>query len=397
MITNTGKNLLAKYLVGQTPSYASHIAVGCGTTPVVPGHIFNTEEINSMKNKQSLNFEMFRVPIISRGFVNEDGLSKVVLTAEMPTEERYEITEVGIFSAGSNPVAGSFDSRVIYSFAETDGWLYSIDGESPSNIFSQYGPLDGDAANGVINVVDSNNQELKVFSTNADNRIFTNENRVERNERCRFLNNIVAMRGDTSTLSYNPQGSMVGLTGSDYIVLDPTSVDFTKNSPLDELRLAFSVVNRVPGTSLVPAAVPDNVKILLEFSHTGTDGNLQYAKFVVDIDDTNYAQGTSENEHNFANNRYVVVNRTFQELEKTLRFKWSDVTTAKIYASVRKENLLSDSFYVCLDALRIENTTSTNSLYGLTGYSVIKNINARPVIKSSNTTNYIEFRFVLDV
>ena len=344
MITNTGKNLLAKYLVGQTPSYA-----------------------------------------------------KVVLTAEMPTEERYEITEVGIFSAGSNPVAGSFDSRVIYSFAETDGWLYSIDGESPSNIFSQYGPLDGNAANGVINVVDLNNQELKVFSTNADNRIFTNENRVERNERCRFLNNIIAMRGDTSTLSYNPQGSMVGTTGSDYIVLDPTSVDFTKNSPLDELRLAFSVVNRVPGTSLVPATVPDNVKILLEFSHTGTDGNLQYAKFVVDIDDTNYAQGTSENEHNFANNRYVVVSKTFQELEKTLRFKWSDVTTAKIYASVRKQNLLSDSFYVCLDALRIENTTSTNSLYGLTGYSVIKNINARPVIKSSNTTNYIEFRFVLDV
>jgi hypothetical protein len=35
MITNIGKNLLAKYLVGQTPSYASHIAVGCGTNPRV--------------------------------------------------------------------------------------------------------------------------------------------------------------------------------------------------------------------------------------------------------------------------------------------------------------------------------------------------------------------------
>jgi hypothetical protein len=119
MITNTGKNLLAKYLVGQTPSYASHIAVGCGANPVTPDHTFTTEELNSMKNKESLNFEMFRVPIISRGFVNEEGLSKVVLTAEMPTEERYEITEVGIFSAGSNPVAGSFDSRVVYYFSET--------------------------------------------------------------------------------------------------------------------------------------------------------------------------------------------------------------------------------------------------------------------------------------
>ena len=386
MITNIGKNILAKYLVGQTQSYASHIAVGCGATPLASDGVFGDYSL-----KESLDFEMFRVPIISRGFVNEDGSSKVVLTAEMPTEERYEITEVGIFSAGSNPVAGSFDSRVVYSFAETDNWLYSVDGESPLEIPIEYGPLDGEENNGNIN------QESKVFSTNADNRIFTNENRVERNERCRFLNNIIAMRGDTSNISYNPQGSMVGLTGSDYIVLDPTSVDFTKNSPSDELRFAFSVVNRVPGTSLSPAIVPDNVKILLEFSHTGTDGNLQYAKFVVDIDDTGYQSGISQNTHDFTNNRYVVVSKTFQELEKSLRFKWSDVTTAKIYASVIKGNLPSDSFYVCLDALRIENTTSTNSLYGLTGYSVIKSVSARPVIKSANTTNYIEFRFVLDV
>ena len=387
MITNVGKNLLAKYLVGQTTSYASHIAIGCGAMPLDS----DSGVFADYSQKQSLDFEMFRVPIISRGFVNEEGLSKVVLTAEMPTEERYEITEVGIFSAGSNPVAGSFDSRVVYSFAETDNWLYSVDGESPLEIPIEYGPLDGEENNGNIN------QESKVFSTNADNRIFTNENRVERNERCRFLNNIIAMRGDTSNISYNPQGSMVGLTGSDYIVLDPTSVDFTKNSPSDELRFAFSVVNRVPGTSLSPAIVPDNVKILLEFSHTGTDGNLQYAKFVVDIDDTGYQSGISQNTHDFTNNRYVVVSKTFQELEKSLRFKWSDVTTAKIYASVIKGNLPSDSFYVCLDALRIENTTSTNSLYGLTGYSVIKSVDARPIIKSANTTNYIEFRFALDV
>ena len=135
----------------------------------------------------------------------------------------------------------------------------------------------------------------------------------------------------------------------------------------------------------------------MEFSHTGTDGNLQYAKFVVDIDDTGYQSGTSQNTHDFTNNRYVVVSKTFQELEKSLRFKWSDVTTAKIYASVIKGNLPSDSFYVCLDALRIENTTSTNSLYGLTGYSVIKSVDARPIIKSANTTNYIEFRFALEV
>ena len=390
MITNVGKNILAKYLVGQTTSYASHIAIGCGTKPVDSDYPFNPSELLAMKNKESLDFEMIRMPIISRGFVDEDGLSKVVLTAELPTQERYEITEVGIFSAASNPVAGAFDSKLVYSFSDTDNWRYSIDGESPTNIFSEYGPLDGENDDGIIN------QTPKVFSTNADNRIFTNEHRVDRNERCRFLNNIIAMRGDTSSLSYNQQGSMVGATGSDYIILDPTSINFTKNSPLDELRLAFSVINKLPGTSLIPAIVPDNVKILLEFSHT-TNSTTQYAKFQVDIDDIGYENGTAENTHDFENNRYIVVGKTFQELDKSLGFSWAEVTTAKIYATITKDNLPSNSFYVCLDALRLENNTATNSLYGLTGYSVIKNIQSRPIIKSANTTNYIEFRFALDV
>ena len=386
MITESGKNILAKYLVGQTTSYASHIAIGCGANPVASDHTFNDSQLSAMRDKESLDFEMVRMPIVSRGFVNEDGLSKVVLTAELPTQERYEITEVGIFSAASNPVAGAFDSRVIYSFSEADNWRYSIDGESPINIFSEYRPLDGESNNG--NII----QTPKVFATNADNRVFTDEDRVDRNERCRFLNNIIAMRGDTSSLSYNPQGSMVPLTGSDYIVLDPTSVDFTKNSPLDELRLAFSVVSRVANSQ----TIPDNVKILLEFSH-GSGTSVQYAKFIVDIDDIGYEDGTSEDTHDFENNRYVVVSKTFQELDKSLRFRWAEVSVAKIYVHVTKDNLASDSFYVCLDALRLENNTATNSLYGLTGYSIIKNVGSRPIIKSENTTNYIEFRFALDV
>jgi|LakMenE18May11ns_1017448.scaffolds.fasta_scaffold9958239_5 hypothetical protein len=397
MITNSGKNILAKYLVGQTTSYASHIAIGCGTKPVVSDHPFSPAELLAMKNKKSLEFEMIRMPIISRGFVDEDGQSKVVLTAELPTQERYEITEVGIFSAASNPAAGAFDSRVVYSFSDTDNWRYSIDGQSPVNIVPKYEPLDGNSANGVINVVDENLQPLKVFATNADNRIFTDEDRVGLNERCRFLNNIIAMRGDTSDIEYNLQGSMVGATGSDSIVLDPTTIDFTKNSPLDELKLAFSVVNKTPGTEQVPAIVPDNVKILLQFSHNLTNQGVQYAKFAVDIDNIGYANGTSENNHDFENNRYVVVSKTFQELDKSLRFNWAEVTTARIFVTVTKNNLPSDSFYVCLDALRVENNTATNSLYGLTGYSVIKNVQARPIIKSANTTNYIEFRFALDV
>lgn len=383
MITNIGKNLLAKYLVGQIQSYASHIAVGCGPNPVASdGGNFGDYAL-----KKSLDFEMFRVPIISRGFVNEDGIDKVVLTAQLPTEERYEITEVGIFSAASNPVAGSFDSRNIYSFAETDSWLYQPFNSPAIEIDSVYSPLDGQSENGIIN------QTLNVFQTNADNRVFTQQDRVARNERCRFLNNIIAIVGNDSTLTRNLSGKLDIGTGSKYIRLNETTVDFTKNSPLDELRFAFSVVNKVANSN----TVPDNVKILLEFSHTGLNSSQEYARFEVDIDHVGYTEGTALETINFASNRYVVATKALKDLNKTDNFDWREVAVAKIYACVTENNLPSDQFYVCLDGLRLENITSTNSLYGLTGYSVIKTVGAKPIIKSANTTNYIEFRFALGV
>jgi hypothetical protein len=382
MITNIGKNLLAKYLVGQTQSYASHIAVGCGPTPVASDGVFQDYSL-----KKSLDFEMFRVPIISRGFVNENGIDKIVLTAELPTEERYEITEVGVFSAASNPVAGAADSRNVYSFADTDNWLYQPVGSASIEIPVRYGPLDGDSENGIIN------QTVSVFKTNADNRIFTNEQRVARNERCRFLNNIIAIAGNNSTLTKNNANNLVVGSNSKYIRLNETSVDFTKNSPLDELRLAFSVVNKVGNSN----TVPDNVKVLLEFSHTGPNASQEYARFEVNIDDQGYAQGTASDKRNLATNRYLVVTKAFKDLIKTENFDWREVAVTKIYACVTEAGSPSDLFYVCLDGLRLENTTSTNSLYGLTGYSVIKSVGSKPIIKASNTTNYIEFRFALDV
>ena len=382
MITNIGKNLLAKYLVGQTQSYASHIAVGCGASPLASDGDFGDYSL-----KKSLDFEMFRVPIISRGFVNENDIDKIVLTAELPTEERYEITEVGIFSAASNPVAGSFDSRNIFSFTDTDNWLYQPFNSPAIDIPVRYEPLSGDAENNNIN------ETAPVFETNADNRVFTDEYRLERNERCRFLNNIIAIAGNNSTLTRDESGIIRVTSGSKYIRLNETTVDLSKNSPLDELKLAFSVVNKTANSN----TVPDNVKILLEFSYIGTNSLVEYARFEVDIDDESYVAGTADDTFDFSKNRYVVATKSLKDLRKTDNFDWREVNIVKIYSCVTEAGSPSNLFYVCLDGLRLENISSTNSLYGLTGYSVIRSAGSKPIIKSANTTNYIEFRFALGV
>lgn len=377
MITNTGKNILAKYLVGQAPAYASYIAIGCGATPLP-----SDGELGDYSDKESLDFEMFRVPITSRGYVTENGQSKIVFTAELPTAERYEITEVGVWSAGSNPSAGAYDSKTIYSFSGTENWEYHANGE-PALIPPIYEPLDS-GSNPPNNIISTTN---KVFQTNADNRIFTNEERSGRYERCRFLNNIMVIRGDMSDLSLTD--NVVGVpTGSNHIHLTAASLDFNRNAPTDQLKLAFSVINK-DGESPVQ---PDEVRIVVEFSDTDEANaeNSQYARMQVVLKETDLGV-------DFQNNRYFVSSVALQDLLKTSGFTWSVVDTVKFYVSVIKDEVVSDDYYVCLDALRLENITSSNPVYGLSGYSVIKNANSETIIKNANTTNHIEFRFGMDV
>jgi hypothetical protein len=453
MITNIGKNILAKYLIGQAPAYASHIAIGCGAKPLA-----SDGTLGDYSLKESLDFEMFRVPITSRGYVTEGGQSKIVFTAELPTAERYEITEVGVWSAGANPSAGAYDSKTVYAFNETENWEYHNQNSAVA-IPPIYTRLD--SANPPDNIINRTGTET-VFQTNADNPTFTESSRLERYERCRFLNNIMVLRGNTSNLSLT--SGVVGIAAeSNHIHLTGASLDFDKNAPTDQLKLAFSVINK-DGESAVQ---PDEVRILVEFSDTDEANatGAQYARLGVVIKETDAGV-------DFATNRYFVSSVALGDLVKTTGFTWKVVDVVKFYATVIKGTALvsnksatstvvtlttsashsfavgdkiivaglgnserfdgtfeitevtsttikynktgttvsstavsptvqiaspSDDYYVCLDALRLENITSSNPVYGLSGYSVIKNTNSETIVKNANTTNHIEFRFGMDV
>lgn len=68
MITNAGKEVISKYMLGQVSGYATHLSVGCGATPIK-----NTDtppSLDSLIRKEYMDFEMVRVPIISKGFVD---------------------------------------------------------------------------------------------------------------------------------------------------------------------------------------------------------------------------------------------------------------------------------------------------------------------------------------
>ena len=369
MITNDGKNIIAKYLIGQASAYASHIAIGCGPTPL--GSSANLAD-NAVEYaaKKRLDFEMLRVPITSRGYVSENGVSKIVFTAELPTEERYEITEVGVFSAGANTTAGAYDSKILYTFSEN--WEYS---GASSTIPYIPEPLDGDDGDNIISTTS------KVFRTNADNKVFSTNPRVLRNERCRYLNSFIALRGDSSEIS-TAASKWVPSNTSNYIKLSNTSLNLDNYAQSDLIKVAYSVINK-NGEDVDDH--PTSVKIIVEFLCT------------TGINAGKSAQVQISDSVSFSGSRYRVFTGSIDTAIRSSGWSWSMADTVRVYASVLKNTSTSANHYVCFDGIRIENTSTVNPIYGMTGYSVIKNTGSLPIIKSPNTTNYIEFRFGLGI
>lgn len=379
MITNTGKNILAKYLVGQAPAYASFLALGVGKTPVR-----SDEPLENDPNQKFLEFEVLRVPISSRGFVyDENGTANIVFLGELPSDQRYEFTEIGVFSARSNPAAGSLDSRMLFTFSESERWEYH-DQVLARGIETKLEPLFLEEELSIVAVPDI------VFRTNSDNPLFENNIRLDRHERSRFLDRTLVIRGDMSELEIRggrllPKETEGENYYSSHIHLTGVSSNFNQNSPKDNLRLAFSVIDKEVGQ----AETIESVKILLEFASSDVVDPDNFARMEIDLGNEDVI---------FADNRYIISKINLEDLIKSSGFTWNTVNVIKIYVSVfEPEETLSDKFYVCLDGLRFENVTAESPLYGLSGYSVVRNEQGRPIVKQSNSSNLVEFRFGLDV
>ena len=427
---------------------------------ITPGATVNlsgaTLGIETDPRKEVLDFEMFRVPISSRGYVNDNGTNKIVLTAQLPTEERYEITEVGIYSAGSNSAAGQYDSKTVTAFANDENWQVSVDNflYSPS-ITSTVFPEFQVSAIDNFNLITTSAPAVK---TNTTNGLFTNAVRSARYERPRFLNNVIMLKSDSSQIfssSLNEDSSLTTRGELKFLQLSGARIDLSRNSASDLMKLAFSVVS-IDGSS---SAVPDFARVIVEFSNSD---NSQIAQLQINASNARL---------NFSENRYVVGEKRLDELSYNVgnQFSWRNVSSIRIYGSATNRLLVtnkqaasgfatittasshdlaigdwvsifdvdtnlngfrqvtdvptnvtfkfastatisdqivdpsgtvevtSKDYYLALDALRFDNISTVNPLYGLSGYSIIQNADELPIVKSPNTNNYIEYRFILDV
>ena len=404
----------------------------------------------------TLEFESIRVPISSRGYVNDNGTNKIIFTAQLPSEERYEFTEVGIYSAGSNRSAGSYDSKTISAFSGTEGWELSANNTVSGPSTTPTAPfLESDVS--IINSSNNITPTPPAIKIRATNGIFANQARIDRYERTRYLDNVFLVKGDNSFIYNNGQPQWVIDSSPKFLQLASNVIDLSRNSSSDLLKLAFSIVS-VNGSS--STIVPTDTFIIVEFAN---NNNTQVARMQIQI---------NKDDYDLANNRYIVSTKKLEDLVYiTSQFSWKTINTVRIYASTtrdlpitRKEatdgivtvttgsvehdlsvgdkvfisgvasgvqdfdglktvlsasgttftyatvsanaidqpvsgnfKTVDDRFYVALDALRVDNINTVNPLYGLIGYSIIQDELEQSIVKSPNTTNFIEYRFVLDV
>ena len=372
MITNNGKEIVAKYLLGQAPTFASYIAAGCGAKP-----LSTLDSVIISPTKKSLDFEVFRVPISSKGFIKEDGVEKIVFKAEMPTNQRFQLSEVGLFPAQSNALAGKYDSKLLVTFTPSETWSYVKNG-SASAVPYLNEALDQD------NVLSNISVSQSVSFINSDATIFNNNDRKNRQEPPRFLNRSLMVSGSASIISED----FAIDENSYYIENSNISFDLSQNLPTDQIKLALSLVSKTATTN----SNPDNVRIVLQFINNISNSPAESPKALLrfDLPSSSFVSGGETN-------RYITVSKNLSDFVKDDTFSFANVNLIKLYVSVLNSEVPTNNYFIILDGIRIDNISTPNPLYSMIGYNLIITEDGLPILKAENTNNYVEYRFGIGV
>ena len=389
MITNDGKNIIAKYLLNQAPEFASHIAIGVGghALPTASASYSASVSPAFSSTSKSLDFEALRVPILSKGLIKEldeqtsEYVEKIVFKAELPTDQRLQITEIGLFPSESNSLAERFGSKTLLSFTNSEPWTYSQFG---SGSVIPYINQALDSYDGGISPGDIIRPEVAMF-INSNSSIFDYTDRKNRREEPRYLDKCLMISGNFSQLdsTFNPLATSA--SAGYYVENSSVRLNLGRNLPTDKIKLAMSIVNAISTDNVAPNG---NVRIIVEFINNTTNSPKAYLN--IDLPANYFYDALSGDQF-----RYKVITRSISDFTISPSFSWSEIDLVRVYASI---DVANPSLYrIILDGIRLENISTINPLYSLIGAEYIKTDNGYPVLKEENSTNYIEYRFGLGV
>lgn len=376
MITNRGKGLIARSLAGQMPSPLSYIAMGVGPQPTTV-----QAEPASFKNQTGMEFEAFRVPVSGASLVYEGGLTKISLTATLPSAQRFEFSEVGVFSSEFNPLLTTEAPRMLYAFTATEGWKYH-EGVSVTDV-----PYVGSVSDNGLDINAVPGSAVAAFLS-ADDALFLTANR--KNQNTRVYQDSLLIQGDMSTID-----NVTWALGGDHLHVTGIPINLSKARQDDQIKIAFSVLNKT--YTDIGSLQAEEVRIVVVFKDS--DDSSLYAKMQVRVTDgATGVSGQVPDETDFVNNGYYVVKVPVSDLVTSPTFSWENITVAQVYVEVTPAaTRTAADYYVCVDAIRFDSNNDNNPAYGLAAYSVVQNAAASTEIKNAQTESQLEYKIVLEV
>ncbi len=450
MITNRGREIVARFLASQTPAAFSHISVGVGPKPTSDG-----DEDLSYATKTSLDFEAVRVPVTTASILNESGKSKIVFSGVLPTDSRYEITEIGLYPAKDNSLLTTTKDLLMFTIVDAENWTengssdiaytsltagldVSPVGANPDmqptdapglshtlttfSVGSWYevyplnntgtitaGTIDGGALTFTDNVsvfqASATTHEiigtagtataigirraLLTFFVPATDPVLLTPNRLL--QRSRIGNDALLVRGDYSTFTGSGPGTWV--KAGSYIYVENVAFDLSKARADDEIKIALSIVPKIYND--ISGAAFDSgtgMKIAMVFSHGSETGTAEW------LINSAASSEVFPSDVDFLNNQYYVASKQMKALQYTSDFKWSSVDTLKIYVAVDPAGGSgAEDYWVSLDAIRFDSRNDNNPIYGLVSYSVVSNPDQEPQVKRAGLESQIEYKISLDV
>jgi hypothetical protein len=460
MITSKGNQIISKYLLGQTPEYAAYISVGVGATPL------DFDEFdNSSITKKSMDFEAFRVPVLSKGLVNDtltfditnwsvssnvvtittssnhgakigdeifvdftlaneekegtfavtfitentikyeqtvsaspwvpdSGFNdyatisyrreRIIFKGELPTNQRYEMTEIALYPASNNTLAANYDSRVVSGFLTTEGWTYHD--VSPSLVESDNTiPFVTTSIANTAGTINSttfldpvSSSAADALFVNSNNEAFTFFERLERYEPPRFYNRCLMVPGDMTSFS---DDNMTLVGRQKYIFTNSIKLDLNENSPNDYIKFALSIIS----SDLNALVATEKVRLRFEFLDS-LSGDKAVATELLESGD-------------LSDGRYKIISKQIKDFDLGTDFSWGRIDGMLIYAQTLDSGGSYDGAYIAFDGIRIDNENTENPLYGMVAYSRLKNnfSEGYPILKAENSQGYIEYRLGVNI
>lgn len=427
MITTRGKGLIARALANQIPSAFSYIALGVGAQPQVPVTVveqltsewaadttvydsgvwlLDTDtglakladgvedwadldyqstgvlyEDSSIKNKTVMDFEALRIPVSGASVLFEGGQTKVVLTGQLPSAQRYEFSEIGVFSAEANSLLNTEPPRMIYTFSDVEGWEYHTGSTITDVAYT---------SNISTNNFDMDETPADAFFVSADNPVFFAANR--QNQRMRIYQDALLVHGDMSTVddaldTWALSGDHVHITGN--------LVDLTRARSDDEVKIAFSVMNK-NYSYITTEGVANEVRIAIRFM--SSEESSAHATAQIRLTDGATEDFQYPAETDLVNNGYYVKSFRKKDLVYTESFSWENVTVCQVWVEVEPGTAQTSADYmVAVDAIRFDSNNDNNPAYGLTAYSQIRNAAGSTEVKVAQSESQIEYKVYLEV